>query len=215
MVDQEKLDKKHAEVPPDYYEVGLAKNFWQKIWHRRRLKTLLSLVPRRKVRYLDIGCHGGFLMNQVANQLGEVEGHGVDISPASIAYCKKKYPRFNYQVADALSLPFPNDSFDFITCFEVIEHLVEPKKALYEMRRVLKKDGEIMVLMPTESLIFRVIWFVWTRLGRGKVWHETHLNKIKSRDLAPLLQTMGFAIIKRQKSHGGMLLALKARLMNK
>jgi len=215
MIDKIKLAEKHAAVPPDYYERGVAENFWQKIWHDLRLKTVLNLVPKRYVRYLDIGCHGGFLMNQVVGKLGQADAYGIDISPESIAYARKKYPQFHFQVADCLHLPYPADFFDFITCFEVIEHITEPHKALAEMKRVLKKGGELMLLVPTESLFFRFIWFFWTRLGRGKVWHETHINQIKSRDLAPLLQKMGFAIIKKQKSHFDMLLALRVQLINK
>ncbi|MFH1367126.1 MAG: class I SAM-dependent methyltransferase [Patescibacteria group bacterium] len=215
MIDKRVLEKKHEKVPPDYYERGMAENFWQKIWHARRLKTVLKLVPAGRIRYLDIGCHGGFLMNQVARKLGQTESYGVDISQESIGYARKKYPAYNFQVADGLSLPFEKDFFDFITCFEVIEHILAPAKVLKEIKRCLKKDGELMLLVPTESLFFRFIWFFWTRLGRGKVWRETHINQIKSRDLAPLLEKMGFGIIKKQKSHFGMLLALRAQLINK
>lgn len=215
-MDLEKLKQKHKEVPPDYYERGISENYFQRLWHGKRFKVILKNMPEIKNKfYLDVGCDGGLLMRAVADKLGAGSSYGIDISAESIAYAQKKYPQFHFQAADCLNLPFKKDFFDFITCFEVIEHVAKPEMALEEMKRCLKKGGELMLLVPTESLFFRFIWFFWTRLGRGKVWRETHINKIKSRNLAPLLEKMGFGIIKRQKSHFGMLLALRARLINK
>ena len=45
-------------------------------------------------------------------------------------------------VADAHKLPFDNESFDFITSYEVLEHVKDPDLVLSEINRVLKSSGK-------------------------------------------------------------------------
>ena len=101
-------------------------------------------------------------------------------------------------------------SFDLITCLEVLEHVKKPKKALGEMRRCLKDGGWLIVLVPTESLLFRLIWFFWTR-GKGRVWKEAHLQKFNGRRLEELLRQNGLKVDKRTLSHLAMLRAIRAK----
>lgn len=208
----DKLAQKHAEVPPDYYETGLENNLWQRIWHTRRIKEMLKIIPAGKEKYLDLGCHGGFLTQKAADKCQAREIWGIDVSLESVKYAQNKYPDFHFTVADAANLPFDADSFDLITCFEMLEHVLGPRKILEEIKRCLKKGGEVVILVPTESLFFRIIWYFWTHLGRGKVWQETHINKIKADDLENILEKMGFKIIQTKKTHLGMLKAVQAKL---
>jgi 2-polyprenyl-3-methyl-5-hydroxy-6-metoxy-1,4-benzoquinol methylase len=56
-------------------------------------------------------------------------------------------------------LGFRNSVFDKIACFEVLEHLDSPIRALKEFKRVLKADGEIMISVPN-------VWY-WRRILRA------------------------------------------------
>jgi predicted SAM-dependent methyltransferase len=60
---------------------------------------------------------------------------------------------------DAHFLGFRNSVFDKIACFEVLEHLDSPIRALKEFKRVLKADGEIMISVPN-------VWY-WRRILRA------------------------------------------------
>jgi SAM-dependent methyltransferase len=51
-------------------------------------------------------------------------------------------------VASALDLPFDANTFDTVTSTEVLEHLVDPLRALTEMHRVLKPDGYLILSVP-------------------------------------------------------------------
>ena len=211
MINYQTLNQKHFEVPPDYYETGLESNFWQRIWHTRRIKEVLKIIPANKEKYLDLGCHGGFLTKKAADKCQAREVWGLDVSLESVKYAQKKYPNFHFKVADIADLPFEADYFDLITVLEVLEHIPKPEKALQEIKRCLKKGGAVVILVPTESALFRVIWYFWTHLGRGKVWRETHINQIKSSEIEKILEKMGFEIIKSAKTHLGMLKAVRAR----
>jgi len=48
-------------------------------------------------------------------------------------------------IGDAISLPFGDESFEFVLCTEVIEHLKEPQRAIGEMWRVLKPKGRLLL----------------------------------------------------------------------
>jgi SAM-dependent methyltransferase len=51
-------------------------------------------------------------------------------------------------VGSALELPFPNETYDTVVCTEVLEHVPDPLQALKEMRRVLKREGTLILTTP-------------------------------------------------------------------
>jgi len=52
---------------------------------------------------------------------------------------------------DINSLPIPNESFDYVLCTEVLEHVPEPIKAIKELVRICKKGGKIIITTPFTS----------------------------------------------------------------
>jgi len=52
-------------------------------------------------------------------------------------------------VADAESIPFTNNIFDYVICSEVLEHLLEPEQAIKEAYRILKKGGVFLITTPS------------------------------------------------------------------
>jgi len=101
----------------------------------RQIRLLVEQVkllrPHGKLKILDAG--GGLQdRGSLISQLGrrtvlDIEsGPGVDV------------------VGDIHHLPFPDQSFDLITLFMVMEHLYDPLQAIQECRRVLKKDGILL-----------------------------------------------------------------------
>ena len=66
--------------------------------------------------------------------------------------------RIEFQVASALELPYPGQSFDTLVIFDVIEHLpIDSEPQLFnEMFRVLKLGGKIFLSTPYASIVSRV-----------------------------------------------------------
>lgn len=60
-------------------------------------------------------------------------------------YDKSDYIDFNY---DIHNLKFKNNTFDYIACIAILEHVEDPIKAVKELYRVLKKGGEIWIEIP-------------------------------------------------------------------
>ena len=55
---------------------------------------------------------------------------------------------FNLKEGNAQNLPFPDNSFDFVTCQTLLIHVPDPQKALNEMKRVLKPGGTLLCVEP-------------------------------------------------------------------
>lgn len=113
---------------------------------------------------LDVGCGTGYGSSYLAGK-GAGFVAGGDYSEEAIAFAGKSLAssktNINYQVLDATSLPFDDCSFEVLVSFEIIEHLKEYRKFVTEARRVLKKDGVIILSTPNRQagpFIFSTSW---------------------------------------------------------
>lgn len=187
-------------VPVDYFEKGTEKNLFQKIWHGRKFATVLSILrgfEKRPRKILDVGCADGSFLDKLLTSFPKSKGYGVDNYGEAVKYGQRKYAHINFQVADACRLPFNKETFDLVICCETLEHLKDPRKALLEIKRVAKKDGVVVIELDSGSLLFRFVWYFWTRFMKGKVWKRTHLHQFNSKKLRRIFGDNGF-LIKRE-----------------
>lgn len=106
----------------------------------------LSVNIKRSALYvkgvvLDAGC-GNKPYRKYFKQ-GIADYIGVDYSPAS-GYMGNNADTY----ADINKMPFKCNSFDTVLCFEVLEHIEEPHMLLSEFKRVIKKDGKLLLSSP-------------------------------------------------------------------
>ena len=71
-------------------------------------------------------------------------------------------------ICDITNIPLSNNSFDFILCSEVMEHLIDPYQALKELKRILKKNGKLLITVPFRSLYHQSPYFYYS--GFSKFW---------------------------------------------
>lgn len=118
----------------------------------------LGLKPGDKV--LDVGCGSGHFLTRLEKHLG-IKGVGIDISPKSIKLAKRwQKENLEFRVSKAEKLPFEDESFDYVFCFDVLEHIKEQRQALREMARVLKKDGWLLLYTMNKKRRFTWNWFL-------------------------------------------------------
>jgi SAM-dependent methyltransferase len=94
-------------------------------------------------RILDAGCGSGSVLDRLAD-FGKVTG--ADISPASVAATRARGHDVHQASLDRL--PFENDSFDLVTCLDVLEHTSDDVAALRELRRVIRPGGHLLLTVP-------------------------------------------------------------------
>ena len=112
-------------------------------------------------RVLDIGCGNGYVLSRYAAQGAEV--HGVDISSAAIAICRKRFQLYglsgSFVQANAEKLPFENDFFDCACSMGVLHHVPDTERAVAEIFRVLKPGGKFMLMVyHRNSALYRIMF---------------------------------------------------------
>ena len=202
----------HANVPPDWYALSIRNNLLQRFWHTTRFREVGKLVTPAGV-VLDVGCADGTFTKVLLDRVHAQKIIGIDVLKNSIMFAKRRFARnkkISFRTADAHNLPFENEMFDAVFCLEAIEHVVDPLRVMREMHRVLKKGGYTIVLVPSESLLFRIIWWLWQKVPGKNIWEHTHLNNFSNDFLEELLTTSGFTVVGNKKFLLGMLYAVKA-----
>ena len=114
---------------------------------RRRTIDAMRLIPGARV--LDVGSGPGLFADEMAPMVGPTGCvRGVDISESMIelarARCDDK-PWVDFQIADAVSLPFEDGGFDACVSVQVLEFVADVDAALREFHRVLKPGGRLAV----------------------------------------------------------------------
>lgn len=99
---------------------------------------------RPKSKFLDVGCGTGGVVDKVSGQ--DRNGYGIEISRSSIKKAKNKNGKF-YEY-DGIKIPFPNNTFDVVGSWNVLEHVRYPEKILDEQVRVTKPGGVIIIGTP-------------------------------------------------------------------
>lgn len=101
-----------------------------------------------KDKILDVGCGYGGLTMLVANYLNIKSIYGVDIDKAVLPAARKKGVKAKSCDVGKDRLPYPNDYFDLVICFGMLDYLPSFDNAISEMHRVLKPGGEIIISLP-------------------------------------------------------------------
>ena len=120
----------------------------------RWVRTLKNLVPGRMVWFdrqidwhgkavLDLGCAGGFMAEALAKRGAQVTGidPATDAVEAARAHARESGLRIRYDVGVGEALPYDNASFDAVVCVDVLEHVSDLRKVLYEVARILRPGG--------------------------------------------------------------------------
>jgi len=146
------------------------------------VRDCLSAIDLDKPNSLDIGCGGGIIAEDLAQFSASVTG--VDISLASLETARSHAMQngldIKYIESPAESLPFKDNSFELITCCDVLEHVDDVAKVISEVKRVLKPGGIFVydtvnrTLMSYLAHIFIAQDFPLTRFmpKNTHVWHK-------------------------------------------
>ncbi len=209
-----KAEELHKKVPPNWYFQSLKIDLLQRFWHKTRFNEVEKVLEITKGVILDVGSADGVFTHFILEKTKARKIVGIDVLRPSVEWARKhwKDKRMEFKVGDAHELNFKNESFDAVFCLEVLEHVHNPKRVLKEFRRVLKRGGYGVFLVPSDSLLFRVIWWLWLHFyPRGWVWRDTHIQTYRNNYLTKICKEAGFKIEIDKKFNLGMLHLIKVR----
>jgi SAM-dependent methyltransferase len=117
-------------------------------WYRGRRKVIraeldrLTLPPEAEI--LDAGCGSGRTLDELVDY-GKVRGIELDPDAAAVARARGRGEVVQGRLDE---LPWPDDTFDLITCLDVLEHTPDEGVTLHELRRVCKPGGHLLLTVP-------------------------------------------------------------------
>ncbi len=152
---------------------------------------------------LDIGCATGYFAKELAKK--GCETYGVDKDRIALKkaskYCKEviQCDLDNIKICHA-----PKKHFDYVLMLDVLEHLQNPKLAISQVGKFLKKDGRLVVSVPNIAHA-SIRWgllkgdFDYTNTG---ILDSTHVHFYTLKSISRLLEKEGFRILKIKPTNG-------------
>ncbi|MBI1884563.1 MAG: class I SAM-dependent methyltransferase [Chlamydiae bacterium] len=166
---------------------SLEDHFWEKILFLPFRPLIRGTLVKPEGRLLDFGCGSGDFLEKMKG-LG-MEVWGVDFSEIALRRARAR----GLNVLSLKESHFPDEYFDVITLNHVFEHLPDPLLSLMDLRRVLKRDGTLIINVPNiGSLGFKIF---------GRCWHalETprHFFLYSLKTLRQCAEKSGFQEVRR------------------
>jgi SAM-dependent methyltransferase len=166
---------------PILYQVE--ETHWWYLGRRRIIQSLVEKISKSlnnsNPKILDVGCGTGANLKMLA-ECGRVEG--VDISPQAVEFCRERGLN-GVKLGAIEELPYQSESFDIVTALDVVEHLDDDVAGLREMRRVLRRDGRLLLFVPA----FMFLWGVQDDVSN-------HRRRYTLPRLLKAVEAAGFAV---------------------
>ena len=147
---------------------------------------------------LEVACGAGLVALKIAHRASNI--YAIDISEPMVDEAKEKMKakeinNIEFSVEDAYSLPFDNEMFNTVICNSALHNMINPQKALSEIKRVLKPDGRLIATIVGigESRKFKLAMSVYKFFTAFPVFHKLNLD-----EFANMISESGFTVAKKE-----------------
>jgi 2-polyprenyl-3-methyl-5-hydroxy-6-metoxy-1,4-benzoquinol methylase len=167
-------------------------------WNRQygMAKRCRVVTDRRPPgRLLDVGCGTGLFLDAMRRRGWEV--HGEDMTPVAARLARE---RFGLEVFEGTleQARYPDQHFDAVTLWNVIEHVPDPPATIREIGRILRPGGLIVMGTPNvdalDARLFGRYWALWEA--------PRHFNVFSPESLGRVLRQNGFQSVTAQSVVG-------------
>ena len=178
--------EKASKINSDYSKMGNPDAPIIRESRLRAAKSQLGLIKNYKngTTLLDVGCGEGFFLFN-ASKAGYTT-KGIEISQDAAEYARREFG-LNVEAKPFKELQFPENYFDVVTLWQVLEHVPYPFMVLKEVHRILKPGGLLATSTPDiEGIMAKIFRRKWWNLRR------LHINQFTAKTLADMLNRAGF-----------------------
>lgn len=186
--------KIHSKLAEKYLYVRKYKCFslYYQYWHQE----ISKFFANKKVAVLDCGCGSGEMVAYLQEK--GFFSVGLDLSLDMLSVGDIVIQK-NLLSASTEDLPFPDNSFDVVICKGSLHHLENPEKGLAQIKRVLRKEGQLIISEPCrDNYIWRKIAQIYTKAKSS--FNDAHKVFTYS-ELESLFKKTGF-VVKEKESFG-------------
>ncbi len=154
--------------------------FWPvRYMYRKRLMLGLDALEDKKYEnLLELGTGGGFLLyslTKIAKKIVASDIHPM-LKKVEKNLRKDGIKNVTFTKFDINKVPFKNETFDAVVSMSVLEHIRTLSRAVSEIKRVVKKNGTVVIGIPADNLIMKVGFFL---IGAGEDVKHHHCNTHK------------------------------------
>ncbi len=125
----------------------------EKVFYNNINRHLLNICPEAE-RVLEFGCSSGLFMGAYRERFPETYSVGVELFDVAANEARQHFDMVltgNAETVDLLASGFERNSFDLMIYGDVIEHFVDPWKALQTHLEYLKPGGTVCICIPNVS----------------------------------------------------------------
>ena len=135
---------------------------------RERVALMASHLSTRAPRYLDVGCSTGFVV-EAARDAGW-QAIGIDLNPSAVEFGRSH--GLDVRAVALEEAGFEPETFDAVSLFDVLEHLLDPVRTLRTCTRLLRSGGIVFLYVPNYDSASRLL------MGKDAhfIWPTHHLN---------------------------------------
>ena len=117
----------------------------ERLFAERKIEALLEILPPPPATMLECGCGSAEVSAALAAQ--GYRATLLDAAPAALQVARRRFARrgldATYTLGNVYQLPFPDDSFDILTSFGLLEHFADTEKVIAEMVRVIRPGRDV------------------------------------------------------------------------
>lgn len=198
------LDKLYEDFATKKYQAMLTAPFKKnRMWNQQK-NIILKILNKEPASVLDVGCRTGNFLLHFGEQ---TKKEGVELSAQYAEVCKKRNITIYADFIENINF---KHQYDVVTCYALLEHIVDPIPLINNLKKLVKPNGIFVVLVPwheclKEKLLYKL----------GIQWHmftpPEHLNYYSKKILDDIITAeKDFKLIKHHSTSGGLINPFKS-----
>lgn len=157
-------------------------SFWFNVRNKIIGRLIEKYLPEKKSKILEIGCGTGYVSRYIMSL-----GYSIDLADImkdGLEYAKKRCETADCYLVDSGQMPFENH-YDSVCAFDILEHVEDDQRTLYNINRSLKEGGLLFITVPARKDL-------WSKTDENAL----HQRRYEKNGLVLKLHRAGFNICK-------------------
>jgi len=177
----------------------------QKYWKTRLFNEVLKEIEEclngnkgKKLKLLDLGCGSGHYASYIQKNFENIEVTAADANESCLEFLRnmnKDVKCFRLDCNNPKDFEKFDTKFDIVILIEVIEHLEKPKQVIENIKRILSKNGILIIATPNSNILWKITNFCWSKMASERDYTKQHISEFRLHEIKDLLNSTGFDVI--------------------